>query len=106
MLAPSFTLKVFIRVISKFQRLGLLSRLRPASPKVSPRGAANAPGLPSAGPKLLGLSAPIGAGPRMLPTTSGNEATEEMPPATPALSGTEIPKAPYPALITVNGVPL
>ena len=92
--------------MSKFQRLGLFSRLRPASPKVSPRGAANAAAFPSAGPKLFGLFAPTGAGPWMSPTTSGKEETEEIPPATPALSGTEIPRAPYPLLITVNGVPL
>src|SRR6266404_1049566 len=93
-------------VMSKFRRLGLFITLRPALPKVSPRGAANAEAFPNAGPKLFELTAPIGVAPWMLPTMSGYEATELIPPATPALSGRPIPSAPKPALTTVYGVPL
>ena len=45
-------------VMSKFKRLGLFIALRPALPKVNPRGAAKAEALPSAGPKLREFTAP------------------------------------------------
>jgi hypothetical protein len=49
-LLPSLILKCFRTVTSKFNRLGLFMKLRPASPKVSPTGATKAAGLPRVGP--------------------------------------------------------
>ena len=44
--------------MSKFRRLGLFRKLRPALPKVSPRGTTKIAGLRSSGPKLCALLPP------------------------------------------------
>src|ERR1700753_3441984 len=89
---------------SVFHRRGLLRALRPALPKVNPRGATKAPGLSSSGPKLRLLLPPTGfAACGEIPDQSGYE-PESVPLATPALSSVETPLG-LPPFTTVNGMP-
>src|ERR1700690_1235278 len=81
-LDPSVILKFFCNVKSKFQRCGLVRKLRPASPKVRPRGAPNAAGLYRSGPTLWD-SLKAGGAVRGFAMTSGNDPAPA-PLATPA----------------------
>src|SRR5579864_721578 len=83
--------------MSKLVREGLFMELRPALPKVKPRGATKTVGLKRSGP---GIPDALTMGGAVLgfPTTSGyDDVPTELP--TPALS-------PKMLLVTVNGVPV
>src|SRR5215470_7027624 len=93
----SLILKCLNRAISKLVRFGFRRKFLPALPKVSPRGAAKAPGLNRNGPNP-GCGVTLGMLVCGSPITSGNDPTPILLP-TPALSL----NTPF---NTLNGVPL
>jgi len=92
--------------MSKLVRRGIFRKLRPESPKVRPRGNANAQGLKSKGPVPPSAAAQAADGVAWgSPTTSANI---ETPPPVPLL--TEPFETPAllekPLYFTLNGIPV
>src|SRR5215472_6749863 len=98
MLMLSRSLKVLNRPISKFVRLGFRRESLPESPKVKPRGAANALGLYK-NPAVCAAGVTGGIPALGSPTLSAKVPTELTPLPTPALSE-------KPPNVTVKGVPV